>query len=261
MAKASTGRGVATIERATDVLFLFAEAPGTLGVTDIANELQISKAVVHRIVTSLCDQGLVTADPVTRRYSLGPAVIQLASAYLDKLDVRAIALDAMHELMNETNETATLSIRNGDQRVYVDQVTPPREVKMTVKVAASFPLHAGASSKAFLAWLGDDEIERYLTEHDLEALTDLTIVSESDLRAELQRIRQQGFAVSLGERQRGAGSVAAPVLDHTNQPVAVISVCGPVERFREEVASSAAALVSATRELSARLGARPSSGG
>ena len=256
MAKSTTGRGVATIERATDVLFLFAEAPGTLGVTDIAKELDISKAVVHRIVTSLCEAGLVVADPETRRYALGPGVLQLASAYLDKLDVRAIALEAMHRLSAETNETATLSVRQGDERVYVDQVTPPREVKMTVRVASAFPLHAGASSKAFLAWLGDDEIDRYLAENPLDALTSETIVTERELRAELARVRQQGFAVSLGERQRGAGSVAAPILDHTGQPVAVISICGPVERFRDEVASSAAALVTATRELSARLGAR-----
>jgi DNA-binding IclR family transcriptional regulator len=236
---------------------LFASAPTTLGVTDIANELDISKAVVHRIVTSLCEQNLVVADPVTRRYSLGPGVLQLASAYLDKLDVRSIALEAMHQLSAETNETATLSVRHGDQRVYVDQVTPVREVKMTVRVASSYPLHAGASSKAFLAWLSDDEVDRYLAERDLTALTDLTIVNASALRAELGRIRQQGFAVSLGERQAGAGSVAAPILDHTNAPVAVISVCGPVERFRENVASSAAALVAATRQLSTRMGARP----
>ncbi len=256
MAKSSNGRGVATIERAADVLFLFADAPDTLGVTDIANELGISKAVVHRIVTSLCDRGLVIADPETRRYGLGPGVLQLASTYLERLDVRSIAVDAMHRLSRKTNETATLSVLHGDERVYVDQVTPAREVKMTVQVASAFPLHAGASSKAFLAWMGDEEIDRYLANHRLDALTDLTIVSETELRSDLQRIRQQGFAVSLGERQTGAGSVAAPILDHTGQPVAVISICGPVERFRDEVASSAAALVEATRELSARMGAR-----
>jgi DNA-binding IclR family transcriptional regulator len=128
---------------------------------------------------------------------------------------------------------------------------------MTVQVASSFPLHAGASSKAFLAWMAPEEVDAYLVDNALDALTDATIVSEKKLRKELAAIRKQGYAVSLGERQAGAGSVAAPILDNHNQPVAVISVCGPVERFRDEVASSGSALVEATRELSGRLGAQP----
>ncbi len=249
-------RSVATIERAADVLFCFAEADGTVGITEISKSLGISKAVVHRIVTSLAEHGLVISDPKTRRYALGPAVLQLAAAYLDQLDVRSLSLEAMRGLSAATNETATLSVMHGDRRVYVDQVTPQREVKMTVQLAASFPLYAGASSKAFLAWLAPGEIDRYLAAHPLDALTDLTVVNESALRDELAEILDRGYAVSLGERQAGAGSVAAPILDHTNTPIAVISVCGPVDRFRDEVLMVAGEVVAATRKLSAQLGAR-----
>ena len=256
MPTSTSGRSVATIERAAEVLFLLATTQGTVGVTEISKELEISKAVVHRIVTSLCEHGLVAADLATRRYSLGPGVLQLSAAYLDNLDVRSMALDAMHRLSATTNETATLSVLNGNMRVYVDQVTPSREVKMTVRLAASFPLHAGASSKAFLAWLSPEEIDGYFAASGLEALTDATIVSEGELRAELENIREQGYAVSLGERQAGACSVASPILDQQHRPVAVISICGPIERFQPEVANSAGILTEATRELSVRLGAR-----
>ena len=250
----SSGRSVASIERAADVLFSLARAGGPQGVTELAASLGISKAVVHRILTSLRDRDLVSADATTRLYSLGPGVLELAASYRSQLDIRALAVDTMRSLVDATRETATLSIVHGGRRVYVDQLTPDREVKMTVQVGSSFPLHAGASSKAFLAWLGPDERERHLT-GELAALTDATIVDADELRRELDRIRQQGFAVSLGERQHGAGSVAAPLLDEHLQPVAVISVCGPLERFRDEVAAVAATLVDATRELSARLGA------
>ena len=259
-AKASSatgsGRSVAAIERAVDVLFLFAQSSTTLGVTEISKELGISKAVVHRILTSLCERSLLSVDAETRRYALGPSVLELAAAYRDQLDVRSLALDEMRRLSAETDETATLSVRHGDRRVYVAQITPPREVKMTVPIGGSFPLHAGASSKAFLAWLSEGEVDHYLAENALDSLTEATIVSVDDLRTELERIRQQGFAVSLGERQNDAGSVAAPILDHNNQPVAVISVCGPIERFRTRIARSAAAVVEATQGLSAKLGAR-----
>ena len=249
---------MAAIERAVDVLFLFARSSGSLGVTEISKELGVSKAVVHRILTSLRERGLLSVDPESRRYALGPAVLALAAAYRDQLDVRSLALDEMRRLSAETDETATLSVRHGNRRVYVAQITPPREVKMTVPIGGSFPLHAGASSKAFLAWLSGGEIDLYLAENPLDALTEATIVAVDELRAELGRIRQQGFAVSLGERQHDAGSVAAPILDHNHQPVAVISVSGPIERFRAKIARSAAAVVEATQELSAKLGARPS---
>lgn len=254
----STGRSVTSIERAADVLFMFAEIDqSTLGVTEIANELSISKAVVHRILTSLRKCDLVAIDEEQRRYSLGPAVLRLADAYRQRVDIRMLALDTLRSLSSITGETATLSIRHGDHRVYIDKVTPDREVRMDVLLGQPFPLHAGASSKAFLAFLPEGEREASLSAGPLEQVTEHTVVDPGVLRRELDVIRNQGFAVSMGERQRDAGSVAAPVFD-TDGPVAVISVSGPVERFRGEVDEVVAAVLEATTGLSARLGHDPS---
>lgn len=250
---AESGRRVATIERAADVLFLFAGDRPTLGVTEIATELSISKAVVHRILTSLKDRGLVTSDATTRKYSLGPAVLELAARYRDQLDVRPYALDAMERLSAATNETATMSIRSGWQRIYVEQVTPPLEVKMTVKLGLHHPLHAGSSSKAFLAFLPEAEQQAFFDSSELVAVTGSTVTSAAKLRKELATIRSQGYAVSLGERQEGAGSVAAPIMDG-DEPIAVISVCGPLERFRAKVDDAAAMVVEETRAISALMG-------
>lgn len=250
------GRSVASIERAADVLFLFAQDDQPdLGVTEIAKSLEISKAVVHRILTSLRERNLVVVDAESRRYTLGPAVLQLAAAYRDRLDVRNLALESMQQLSATTNETATLSVRNGSTRLYVDQVTPPREVRMTVQLGQPFPLHAGSSGKAFLAFLAPAERETYLRERPLEAVTEQTITDPTELVIELDRIRGQGFAVSLGERQVDAASVAAPVFD-ADGITAVISVCGPLERLRPVVEQTAATVVEATRLLSVRLGHR-----
>jgi DNA-binding IclR family transcriptional regulator len=254
--RSESGRSVVTIERAADVLFLFAEHDQpTLGVTEISKALGISKAVVHRILSSLRERDLVVADLESRRYALGPAVLGLAAAYRERLDIRMLALETMHRLSDATQETATLSIRNGDARVYVDQVNPDREVRMTVQVGRPFPLHAGSSSKAFLANLPEAERESYLERSALDPLTSNTITDVAVLRRELDQIRAQGFAVSMGERQADAASVASPILD-SDGPVAVISVCGPIERFRDAVAENAGLVVEATRELSSRLGHR-----
>lgn len=251
-------RLITTIERATDVLMLFTRSErADLGVTEIAKELELSKAVVHRVLTTLAAKGFVEVTGDSRRYRLGPAVLSLGASYLDRVDVRTLAMPSLRELSQMTNETATLSLRYGWERMYVDQVTPDREVKMTVVLGRRFPLHAGSSSKAFLAFLPPDERERYLSTHHLEQLTDRTIVDNDALRLDLERISQRGYAVSFGERQAGAGSVASPLLDHRGQPAAVISVCGPLERFSEEVDMISRLLLETTAELSRRLGYEP----
>ena len=250
-------RTIAGVERALDVLDLFAaEGVRDLGVTEIADELDLSKAVVHRILSSFRVKGYVEVDEESRRYSLGPRVMTLGLSFLDRLDVRDVARDALRELVDRTDETATLSVRAGWSRVYVDQVTPVRDIKMVVQLGSQHPLHAGGSSKALLAFLPDELRDAYL-ERPLESVTDITITSKKELVAELEEIRRVGYATSFGERQGGAGSVAAPLFGHDQQPLAVISVCGPVERFRDVMDECAEALLDITAATSRRLGHRP----
>lgn len=251
----SAPRAVSGVERALDVLMLFTRSTTpTLGVSEIARQLDLSKAVVHRILAALRSRRLVDLDQHSRRYRLGPASLALGNAFLDRVDIRDLARAPLRRLSRATNETSTLSIPLQGQRIYLDQVTPAREVKMTVQIGQPFPLHAGSSSKALLAYLTEDEVEEYLKDAPLAALTDHTVVDASHLRDELRIIRDRGYAVSFGERQAGAGSIAAPVLDHDNRPVAVLSICGPVERIRGRVDELVTILVPEVKQLAAQLG-------
>jgi DNA-binding IclR family transcriptional regulator len=256
----STGQTITAVERTAAVLSAFARSEQqTLGVTEIAQELDISKAVVHRILNSLRSAGFIDVDSTTRRYLLGPTALDIGLAFLRHVDVRELARPVLRELSDQTEETATLSIRSGQHRIYIDQVTPTREVKMTVALGKAFPLHAGSSSKSLLAYLPQHEIDEYLERADLEPLTDLTITDAADLRAELADVRTRGFAASRGERQSGAGSVAAPILDHNGYPVASMSLCGPVERFQKEAEHAATLVTEATMLLSRQIGYQPGS--
>ncbi len=254
MATEEKPQTVGAVERAADVLNAFTDLDGAnAGVTELSERLGLSKAVVHRILASLRARGFIDLDEKTRRYSLGPASLALGLTYLQQIDVRDVARSVLRELSEQTNETATLSIRRGDVRMYVDQMTPAREVKMTVQLGHPYPLHAGASSKAFLAHLPAAHVDEYLAV-PLEALGENTITDPVLLRRNLREISKLGYAASFGERMEGAGSIAAPVFDHENVTVAVISVCGPVERFRDEVDEIAPVLLEATQELSRKLG-------
>lgn len=243
----------ATVERAADVLLLFAQSSTQLGVTEIATKLGLSKAAVHRILGSLRNKGIVELDPATRRYALGPIVMSLGMSYMNQLNIRSVAAAELTALSRATDETATLSVRSGRSRVYVDQVTPNRDVLMSVQMGTPYPLHAGASSKAMLAFLPEPEIAE-LVRLPLERLTPLTITDPAALRRELSATRDRGWASSGGERQTWAASVAAPVLGASGYPVAAISICGPAERVSGRASEHAEILLAATSRVSARMG-------
>ncbi|GAA1639305.1 IclR family transcriptional regulator [Actinoplanes couchii] len=253
-------RSIAAVERAMDVLLHFGRTDQPdLGVTEIATALGLTKAAVHRILTALRSRELITVDPSTRRYALGHAAVALGRAYLARTDVRAMAAPELKHLSARTNETATLSLRRGDTRLYVDQVVPDQELRLEVSLGIPFALNAGASSKAFLAFLPDFEVETYLERHPLKAMTDRTIIDPAKLRKDLAGIRRRGYATSLGERQPGAASVAAPIFDHDARVVAVISLAGPALRFRPEATPTATTdLLESAARISAQLGYRPS---
>jgi IclR family acetate operon transcriptional repressor len=253
----SKGQTITAVERTAEVLKVFARTnEPTLGVTEISHELGISKAVVHRILNSLRVQGFIEINATTRRYKLGPAALAVGLAFLRNVDVRDLARPILRELSDRTQETATLSIRSGWQRVYIDQVTPAREVRMMVDLGRPFPLHAGSSSKVLLAHLSAEEVDTYVSNAGLHALTDQTVTDAGQLHEELAAIREAGFASSSGERQAGAASVAAAILDHEGHPIASLSLCGPAERFLPEAESAARAVVSACENLSQQMGYR-----
>jgi DNA-binding IclR family transcriptional regulator len=231
-------------------------AVASLGISEISRQLDVPKAVVHRIVTTLCSRNFLELDAETRRYRLGSSWLVLGNTYRQRLDLRDMAKDSLRRLSDLTSETTTLSIRQGNHRIYVDQVTPPRDVIMSVQIGTSYPLHAGSSSKAFLAFLTPEEQKDYFDSVSLEQLTAQTKVKREELLAELALIRVRGYSSSFGERQQGAGAVAAPLLDFEAKPVAVMSVCGPADRIELRVDDLSEALLAETRALSERLGHR-----
>ncbi|GGM08595.1 MULTISPECIES: IclR family transcriptional regulator [Micromonospora] len=252
-----TSKTILTVGRAMDVLTLFTERnESTLGVTEISKALGLSKAVVHRILSTLLEKDFIQIEAQTRRYALGPAALKLGLTYLDGIDVRRLAQPILHELVAATQETSTLSIRSGWTRVYIDQETPSTDIRMSVQLGHPYPLHAGSSSKALLAFLDPDEQEAYLSSGPLQRRTPSTITDPDELRTELRLVRERGYARSLGERQEDAASVAAPVFDHRGTPIAAVSVCGPLKRFEPKIDAAAQALLEAVRKLSAQLGHR-----
>ena len=216
--------------RVADVLLAVGMSPEPLGVSVLARRLSLSKAVVYRILQSLQSRQLLRFDDQSRTYALGPAALVLGSRALDGQDLRTAALPILRHLQHVTGETTTVSALVGTSRIYLDQVVSPRELKMMVEIGRSYPLHAGSSSKAILAFVSQ-ELRDQILEEGLDALTSRTITDAGSLVDELLRVARTGVAVSRGERQHGAASVAAPVFGCHGDVAGSISICGPIQRF------------------------------
>jgi len=238
------GGGTHQASRVADVLLEFLSAREST-LTELTRRLGSNKAVVHRILKSLESRDLVRLDAASRTYHLGAAATALGAMALRACDLRRAALPALWRLQHETEETATIAALVGFARIHLDQVPSPREVRMTVELGRPFPLHAGATGKALLAFASSRTRARVL-EGTLPQVTPNTIVDPRLLEPELRRIRDAHVAVSFGERQPGAGSVSSPVLDHAGESVGAITVCGPVSRFDVAMVARVSTLVRAT---------------
>lgn len=225
-------QGTTSADRAADILLLFVDGDETLGVSKIARDLDLSKAVVHRVLTSFVDRGLLVSGSADRGYSLGPAAAALGARALRTSPLREVARPVLEEIARLTDETATLSALVGGGRVYLDQIESPRDIKMVVELGRRFPLHSGSSGRCILAFLPQEQIEDALT-HELSALTSQTITDPAVLGDVLEQIRREGYSQSRGERQEDAASMAAPIFDLDGRVVGSLSVCGPAHRITE----------------------------
>lgn len=197
---------------------------------------------------------LIRFDPASHGYGLGPSATVLGARALRQLDLRTVARSELVQLRNETQETTTLSLLVTDKRTYIDQYESPQEIKMTVELGRLYPLYAGVSSRAILAYLSDADVAKVL-EAGLHPLTRETILEAGVLSDRLATIRRTGYATSEGERQSGAGSVAAPVFRGDGRVIGAISICGPLVRFESRAVTRYIPLVTgAASRISLRLG-------
>ena len=250
--------GVRSLDRAVAILNVFSDARPMMNLSEIAEHLDLNTSTTHRLLQALKAHGLVTQPNGRKAYALGPTVLRLARLATGSLDVQEIARPRLRRLRDEVGETAGLHVLRSDLvRVVVDQAESHQALRRSyTELGDPIPLHQGAPGKVMLAWLPEEQREAILA-RPLEPATDGTITDVTELRRDLDGIRERGFAVSYGERVGGIHTVAVAIRDHDGKVVAAISVTGPGTRMpTERLASIAPAVETAAREISAGLGYR-----
>jgi len=219
---------VKSIARAADVLKALSADLSTI--SDISRKLNLSKSTVHRLLKALEDSGLVVRDPLKHRYYLGYLLLRLAlNPITAHQHLIHCAYDKMVYLREISEETATLHIRLGSQRIRLQELTGSHDVRYIGRPTMTDPLWAGAMGKVLLAHVQEDELEVILDNVVLIPLTPQTITDKAVFRKEIEKVKQQGYATSYSETVPGVSAISVPVRDYV-EPVA-LSLVGPEYRF------------------------------
>lgn len=234
-ALADEASGNRATERVLTILSAFLDSEsshdGSLGVTEIAKRLEMTKSMVHRGLTSLTKHGYVMRES-NGRYALGPAVAQLGTVVVRPPDLHALCRPVEEALFDLTGETVTIHVPVDDVVVCVDGIEGRPPVARWVPLGRSIPLHVSPASRSVLAHLPEDEVEAYLR-RPLKVFTKTTLHTPEELWSEIHRVRSDGYARWLGDHYPKAtgSSIAFPILDVNDEPHGSIAVAGPSDRF------------------------------
>jgi DNA-binding IclR family transcriptional regulator len=258
----SRGDTLQSVERAITILKLFSLSKPDWGVSELSREMHIHKSIASRLLKTLERGGLLSRDPDTERYRLSINLIGLAAQVVSLLDVREIARPWLRQLAEECEETVNLSVLETGRILNIEQYLPQsREIKSAGWVGQSMAPHATAAGKVLMAYLPPAELDRIL-QTGLEQLTARTIVNPADLRRELGRVRELGYAVAHEELEAGLNAVGTAVWDHRGVVVASVNIAGPAYRVAPKMFPRLAAqLKRVTDKISEQLGFRPPGNG
>jgi DNA-binding IclR family transcriptional regulator len=246
-------RRVAAVERSLRVLEALAEAGGELGTNELARRTGVNASSVSRLLATLAGGGYVEHDEESGRYRLGLRLLQLGNVVLAGLDLRELARPHLEELVEETGETATLSVPGERDAVTVDFVQSGASVQSVARLGRPSVGHATAAGKVLLAF---GEVPA--PSGRLERFTPRTITDPRKLAAAVERVRDQGWAEAAGERERDLNAVAAPIFGLDGLLAGILGLQGPEGRFDREARRRAVEpLVAHAQTVSKALGSAP----
>ncbi|WNQ12115.1 IclR family transcriptional regulator [Paenibacillus aurantius] len=228
---------VRAVERALDIMLCFTGATD-LSLTEIAARVGLHKSTVHRLLASLEGKGFVLRNPVSERYRLGYRIWELSANLSQSDDPAVVLLPEMEWLRDQLDETVSLYVRDGVERIRIQAVQSNQAVRRVAPVGVRLPLYVGASGKVLVAFAGPEVGEQVMAGAGWTAA-----LQREAYAAQLEAVRELGYATSMEEREAGAAAVSAPIFDRDQQLVAALAVSGPSNRLTMEKMKEDAALI------------------
>jgi len=192
---------------------LFLATRKSVGVTELAQALDINKSTAFRILDTFLEANMVEKTKDTQKYKLGPAILKLSEQYYKNYSVIAEAKPLMDRLALEIRESVHLCVCANSKAVVIEQTMSDSLLVVNAKIGNSEPLHCSAVGKCLVAFATEEEKAKMLSGITFESYTDKTICSAEEFDAEIERVRAQGWAIDDGELSEHIRCVAVPVLD------------------------------------------------
>jgi IclR family pca regulon transcriptional regulator len=242
---------IEALGRGLRILEAFTEKAPSLSLTEIATTVGLDKSTVFRFAYTLEKLGYLVRDPETKRYRPGLRALRLGFTTLNSLGLREIAHPYLKALSDQTGETTNMTVRDGREVVYIARYSTRQIIGINLHVGSRLPVYCTSMGKAQLADLSRDELGDILGEGPYPLMGPNTLSTLDALVAELEKVRQQGYAINDEELAAGLRSVAAPIRDCDGKIVAAINISVPSARVsRLELETELAPLVQNTaREI------------
>lgn len=215
------------------VLCELARADRPVGISDLARQTGFSKSTVHLSLQSMRPMGFVEQDVTSAGYVLGLAAAQLGAAALDQSRLVDMVAPAMKDLAERSKEAVSLGARAVSEVVFLKRFETSHILRTSIREGTRMPLHASASGKVLLLALPLEEIYVLYPEEQLPSQASGTLMTRSELLADLEITRRQGYSTSHDEFVDGVSAAAAPVW-LGRKVVASVSIAGPTSRFRAD---------------------------
>jgi len=213
---------VRAIERAIDVIRTFGPGRSALTLSEVASATGLDRATTRRMLLTLQDLGYVRADG--KRYSLTPMILQLGYSYLSGLSLVEIARPHLQSLAHALGETASLTILDGDDVVYLDLAASSRLSSVRITVGTRFRAHATSMGRVLLGGLSTDLVDEYFSRVTAKDRPERLVRPVSELRAEVDEAAHRGWAIVDEELEEGLRGVAAPIRERRGLVVAAVNV-------------------------------------
>jgi IclR family transcriptional regulator, pca regulon regulatory protein len=251
-----------SLVRGLAILSAFTSDRPLLGISELGRELGLSRSTTHRYVSTLTALGYLQQDDPTKRYRLGPRVLDLGFSAINSMELRQISAPHLQQLSDDTGHTVNMAILEGTDVVYVERCRSSRagqrEIDLNIYVGSRLPAYCTSLGKALLAYLDDAERTAVLEATEFLRRGPNTIVDPAALADELGRVRGRGLAINDEELASGLRSIAAPVRSQDGGAVAAINIAAhrSMVSMEDLVARLGPPLQATAEEISARMGHR-----
>jgi len=255
MKKEKPNYPIKVLDKSLSVLEILLQRGSAMNMTELSEKLGFYPSTIHRILDTLKHWGYVEQDSHTQKYQLGLKALELGMAKLHQMDLVREATPYLKNLVNQGNETAHLGVLEEGEVLYLAKEESSQTIRMISYVGKRAPLHCTALGKVLLAYLSVEERKKILGGKVLPRLTENTITDKVELEKELDKVREQGFALDQEENEKDVRCIAAPIRNYQRRVIAAISISGPAFRIDEKVQNNLKkALIETSAKISKRLG-------